>query len=578
MSVHIQLFLVLLHNAIMKFLRYIIILSAAACVFFDAAYAEVAVVPYKIENPSNFFPVETGAEYAKLLSVAAIIKKGLEVYSPRDIDADIQRKNINPQGTVTEENLFHLGKSRYIDHVLIGTLFRKGGQYVSESLLYSVKDRRVLVTARVRSGDLFDLAEREIKAVFTQYNDVQRAAQNMPVDAAFVVDMSFNVAGEWEAVKRGISRFASVFTDDWTMNAGVTVVPFSKYYSNNSSITNLKTAYSLKKALEGLRPRGTGAVSDFEAAMSQAVRGIQWRSSASKVMVLISNSPIRRSRYLENYAYMARRKNITIYSVSLGKMRAGGKGSLKDVAVIGNGDHYNAAYHQRVFDARGGSIDLFMEDGRLFESDSLSKEWKRGLFHYAGSGHNKRAKTRSFLKEIFFNDARQKVDPYSLKEHYEKLAGARIINTEPLESNISDLMTQVAEKHFSRGRWTEGKRDRSIARVLLEDGRTTLWVQVHSQRDLGFFRSKKQSGAIFPLGVVVERKKSAPFGVSLRPEWFITNVSRDYVPEMMKTSLEKLIQSPDRHTAGGLYSPPVWFVEVKAGKILGARDMRDIRE
>ncbi|HQO02084.1 MAG TPA: vWA domain-containing protein [Spirochaetota bacterium] len=562
----------------MRLFRNIVLLLLAACILADQAEAEVAVFPYKIENPSVYFPVTTGTEYAKLLSVASIIKKGLEVYSPRDIDADVRRKNINPQGSVTEENLYHLGKSRYIDHVLIGSLFRKGGQYVSESLLYSVKDRKVLVTARVRGSNLFELAEKEVQAVFTQYDDVQRAAQNMPVDAAFVIDMSYNVAAEWNAIRKGVSRFASVLTDNWTMNAGITVVPFSTGHSGNSAAHNLKTAFSLKQALDRLHPRGNGTVSDFENALSHAVRSIPWRSRSSKVMVLISNSPLERSRYLENYAYMARKKNITIYTVSLGRMHASGRGCLKDVAAIGNGDHYNVAYHQRVFDVKGSSIDLFFEDGRLFESESLSREWKRGLFHYAGSGHSKRAQTRSFLKEIFFNDSRYRVDSGTMKAHYEKLAGTRIINTESLETNLSDLMPQIAEKHFSRGRWTEGKRDHSLGRVLLEDGRTTLWVQVKSQRDLDFFRNKKQSGLLFPLGVGVERKRSAPFGVSIRPEWYITGVSTDYIPDMMKTSLEKLIQSPDRYAGSGLYSPPVWFVDVKVGKILGARDRRDIRE
>ncbi|HON78002.1 MAG TPA: vWA domain-containing protein [Spirochaetota bacterium] len=562
----------------MKFFRNIMFVFLAAWFFCDAAAAEIAVVPYKIENPSSIFPVETGAEYAKLLSVAAIIRKELEVYSPRDIDADIRRKNIDPQGTVTEENLYLLGKSRYLDHVLIGSLFRKGGQYVSESLLYSVRDRKVLVTARVQSPDLFELAEKEIQAVFTQYNDVRRASQSKPVDAAFVIDMSYNVAGEWDALKRGISRFASVLTDGWSLDARITIVPFSKQHSGNSAVPNLKTAYALKKGLERLRPGGGGTVSDFETAMLHAVKSIPWRGRASKVMTVISNSPLTRSRYLENYAYIARKKNITIYTVSLGKMSARGRGCLKDMAVIGNGDHYNAAYHQRVFDARGGAVDLFMEDGRLFESDSLSREWKQGLFHYAGRGHSKRARTRSFLKEIFYNDNRYKVDPYTLKDRYEKLAGARIINTGSLETNISDLMPKIAEKHFSRGHWTEGRRDRSIARVLLEDGRTTLWIHVHRRKDLDFFRKKKQSRILFPLGVVVERKTSAPFGVALKPEWYLTGLSRDYIPDMMKTSLEKLIQSPDHYTGRGLYSPPVWFLEVKVGKILGARDRRDIRE
>jgi hypothetical protein len=47
---------------------------------------------------------------------------------------------------------------------------------------------------------------------------------------------------------------------------------------------------------------------------------------------------------------------------------------------------------------------------------------------------------------------------------------------------------------------------------------------------------------------------------------------------MMMTSLGDMIKNPERHMGSGLFTPPVWFIKVKAEQVKRYRRDRDVRE
>ena len=98
-----------------------------------------------------------------------------------------------------------------------------------------------------------------------------------------------------------------------------------------------------------------------------------------------------------------------------------------------------------------------------------------------------------------------------------------------------------------------------------------------NKSDLAFFENRLSSGFYFPLGFSLRKKQNEPYGISLNPNILITNISSDYIPDMIKTDLKALIKKPDYYIGNGIFKPPIWFVNVKVERIKRERGIRDIR-
>ena len=199
-----------MRTGILSFLISIIILPFPA-------FSEIAVFPYRIDNPSTEFNEQISWEYARLLSLATLVKKGLEIYSPRDVEADFRRHALDPQGTITDEHLQLLGKTRYLDHVLLGTLYKTRRGYISESFLYSVREKRVVGKARVSAKNLYKLAEKEISDIFILHPNKRKSRkEEKPFDGVLLVDLSYYVSREWSDVREGIKSTVRAMSGDWS--------------------------------------------------------------------------------------------------------------------------------------------------------------------------------------------------------------------------------------------------------------------------------------------------------------------------------------------------------------------------
>lgn len=554
-------------------IRYLAAMLVAMLCWTAGARPDTAFIPYRVENPSASFPVDSGAEYARLLGLALVVRKGAEVYSPRELADDLGQKSIATQGTVTEEDLHLLGKGRYIDHIVIGTLYRARGAYTSESLLYSVADRKILMTTRVRSADLFELAEKEIAQVFARYPDRPRGRGREAVDAVFVVDASTNTSGEWDSVRRAVMACAERLSGRWSADTRLHLIPYSERISFRPSMMSLRGSAGLSAALEQIRPAGGNSAERLEQALASAVRDVRWRSGARRSIIIIHNSPLERSRYLGQHAYFAKRAGIALSTVALGRVSPDGRAVLREASSIAGGLHYNAAYRQRLFDREGREIDAYMQDGRLFEGLYPEARWHEGLFTENAQRHQARARPRPFLKEHFVDTSRRRVSPYSLKEKFPEVTGQPVINAGPLESNLVAVLGQAAESIAGAG-GAQGL----AGRVMLSDGANTIWVGVAGEREMEFLRARHRQKIFFRLGVSPQRREEEPFGVAFDPQCLITGVSEDQVPAMAQASIESIITRPAEYCERGLFNPPVWFVRVRVEKVMKYGGGEDIRQ
>ncbi len=540
----------------------------------SALHAEIAIIPYKIENSSVEFPESMGGEYSRLLSVASLLlKDDVDIASPREVDLDLERMKLSPQDMITKEDLDVMGKTLHIDYFLLGSLACQGGRYRSESVLYSVRDRKVISRARVTDKDLFGLAEKEIGEALRAFRGKMMNKLNSTgggsMDLVLLVDLSYRIHQDWASVKNAAVGLASHLIDGRRIDTRVYVVPFSDRAGYPSSSISVNSITAVREELDKLKPGGGAGQDVFMKSLQYAVRSTRWRSDARKVMVLISNSNIEAGS-ADKYGVMARNKGIVINTVSLGQVSGDQSEVLDRLSSITGGIHSYAAYHQKLFDASGEAVEVYMENGRLFRSRFPDQEWRKGLYSKEGP-RKQHGKPKSFLEEIFAAEKKVLPTPYSLPQTYIRATMDRIINQERLEDNIDLLVKRGMNK--TAGRKASGPA--TAGKALVSDGNISFWVTAPDSGFIDFFIERQKTGFIFPLGVMVKKDSSSAYGVSLIP--VIKGLGTDYLPRCIKASLSDIVKRNDYFSTRGLSFPPVWFVDVKVESAEKSRSERDIR-
>ncbi|MBN1496409.1 MAG: VWA domain-containing protein [Spirochaetes bacterium] len=550
--------------------------SAAVCciVFFLAAgtaRAEIAVIPYKVNTPSADFPESTGRDYARLVALSSLLaKEKIEITSPREIDIDLERMKLDPEGQITGEDLDLLGRTRRIEYFLLGSLSRVKGRYRSESVLYSVRDGKVVARSREEADDLFALAGREVGEALSLFRNRERprAPYGGGMDILFLVDLSYAMNRDWSAVKNAITGLTATLVDTRRMDTRIYLVPFADRIAHPAVSVSANSITSVRNELDRLKPAGGAGADSFARSLRYAIGTARWRPDADKLMIIISNSGFA-SRMAEQYGNRARKKGITIHTISLGSVPGEKSEVLDRLAQIGGGTHAHAAYHQKLYAPGGESVEVYMENGRFFTSRFPDAGWKRGLYQ-SGGPRGYYGKPKSFLQEIIYSDRKDAATPYTMGNAYTRNTMERIINSEPLESNVDLLLERLVKK--ARGR----DRVRSDAgRALCTDGPVSFWVTAPDPDVMAYFIRAKREGAVVSLGVTVRKEAGSPYGISLMP--VATGISADYIPESVMVRLGDLARRGEYYRTHGLSRPPVWFVRVKVDRTERSRGDEDIR-
>lgn len=543
----------------------LVILCAAA------AHAEIAVIPYKINNPSSSFPERTGEEYSRLLGVASIIaKEDIEITAPREVALDLERHRLSPQEVITRDDLDLLGRTRHIDYFLTGVITRAGKEYRSESIMYSVRERRIVARARVEAGDLFKLAEKEVAQTLGQYRNRDRGNSGGDAfDAVFLLDLSYRVNQDWAAVREAVVDFASKSIDTARADTRIYLIPFSDRMDIPSASVSSNSISGVRSELEKLKPVGGPSSENFTRSLQYAVRSVRWRPGAKKMIIIISNSKIE-ARNPEKYGVIARDRGIPILSIALGQIAGEECEAYERLSSITGGSHIHAAYHRRVFNPSAESTELYLENGRLFRSSFAESDWRTGLYEKKKGGRPGRPK--SFLEEVFITGKKISLAPHTMGDAYARVTMERVMSQETLESNISKLL--LDSRILSRlSRKSASKK--VIGKALISDGTVSLWVHIDTDAALSFLENSGKNGFSVPLGVLVKADSSVAYGITLVPR--VTGLSPDYVPDMIKVKLGDLVRKGDYYRSKGLYFPPVWFVSVKVESVERIRGRNDVR-
>jgi hypothetical protein len=550
----------------------IVFACAVLCTSVPAGAAELAVIPYRVGNPSSDFPESTGGEYSRILAVASLmVKEDVEVTSPREIEADLERMKISTQEVITKDDLDLLGKTRRIDYFLAGSLSRKGGRYVSESVLYSVREGKVIARASVDDEDLLRLAGREIREALVPFKNRKAsrdAVAGANEDILFLLDTSYLMSADWPSVKEAVTGYAAELIDSRRADTRVYIVPFSDRDSYASSSVSVNSIASVKTQLDRLKPAGGVGAEQFLRSLKYALNSIRWRQGG-RTMIIISNSGFS-SREAETYAVTARKKGILIHAISLGRIPGDSSEVLDRIASANGGAHSHASYHQRLYNAGGEPVEAYMENGRLFKSTGPDREWKNGLCE-PGTQGRRRGTPKSFLEEIFYSGKGTAATPYALPDAYARITMERIINQGPLESNLDALVRRAMRAAPGRGAVRA-----AAGRVLASDGKVSFWMEVPDGDFMDYFENRQKAGSMVLIGVMVRKDPAATYGVSLVPK--LRGLTGDLVPQSLKAGLADIVKRADYYSTRGVTFPPVWFISVKIESAERARVKDDIRD
>ncbi len=169
--------------------------------------------------------------------------------------------------------------------MLTGTLSRSGGVYISESVLYSngaAEGRREGTGAR---GQPFRARgkghPRDIRHLSRPEHPV---AGDASIDVVLVLDTSYNVSREWDAVRTESAAFASGLSGDWEASLRLYIAPFSGAPATPKAIRARTSPLSLKQELTVFEPEAGRDRKRSAGPLSLAVDAVPWRAEAKKVM------------------------------------------------------------------------------------------------------------------------------------------------------------------------------------------------------------------------------------------------------------------------------------------------------
>jgi hypothetical protein len=182
----------------------------------------------------------------------------------------------------------------------------------------------------------------------------------------------------------------------------------------------------------------------------------------------------------------------------------------------------------------------------------------------------------SYLDEIFYDTLKYRIKPSNIAEQYPLISQAKIINRDKIENNIEYQMKKIgdASRKDSTGARTAG----NFGKAMLTDGKITMWININTNEELEYFEKKQEAKFFFPLGVSVQSSQGEAYGINFNPAFYITNLSNEYIPEMLKTGMKKIVDSPDEYMSNGLFRPPVWFIDVRVDMVERYNKIYDVRE
>jgi len=534
--------------------------SIALFIFFLTAlplYSSMAVIPYRVSPGAAISP----EEYSKLLSVTALLVKEIEVQSPHETAIGLRELGLKPE-SLSAEDLDIFGMKYNLSYLLIGTLTRRSGSFVSENILYSVKGKQIISRTTSSDSDIFRTAEKSIRSSLISTGNITYGTWDTEADIAILIDFSYRINSKWEDIKKAISDFTSELIEKNGINTRIYILPYSDRRSFESAKIYINSITELKRGLDSISPAGAPDKNNLAKVLNYSIRNIKWRTSAIKKIIIINSSPADGLSFPEKFAFEAEKKKIRIDTIN-GFAIENRKSDLERLSDITGGANFSIVYQQSAYDTTGARYDIYLERTRIYTSTALLNQWQEGVIRSPG-----RAGRGSSPEEIYMS--RIKPSPESMTEILSESLNKKILQKEPIKTNLSYLFSAISS-NISRESSTPFS-----GKALIYSGNVPIWIKIPGEKLMSQFENLEQKGFYHTAPFFVRRAPSEPMGIELIP--LDKNVSKGYIPLIGIADTGEIIKKSEQYTAGGIGSPPVWFIEFKVERTERFGQRRDIRD
>ncbi len=527
-------------------------------------YSEsIVVMPYRIEPPLDKI---SGDDYAKMLSLAIMFTKDIDVVNPSEVSLAMEMLGIRPEKEITAEHLHSLGLRCRAEYVLIGILKKSKGVYYYENVLYSVRNDDILSRNSGKAKDLYSIVHQEIRDTLINLRDIKSITPKAKADVAIILDSSYSMSSEIDTVRNSITEFIGELIGKYGIDTRVYLIPSSDNRSFESMTMHQNSIKELRQRLDNIKPSGTAKADTILRSLTYALENIRWRGDASKDIVVINNSKVNKIFLAEQYAKKAKDRNIRISIISGGRV-GGDLSDLDRLSELTDGFDSAISYHQRLFDPQGNSYEIYLQRGRVFYSLGEYKFWRDGILSRKGK-NTQYVKTPEYFEELY--TAKVKPWPENLAQFFSTAKGISIGEKNPLQSNIANIFDELKNYGF--------KKDSSFyyGKALISDGNISLWVRIRDRDVLEKFLSYSQRGILVKCGFTVSIAEGEPYGITLTP--VASDITSDYITDFVRTSLIDIVKNKDYYMTKGIGRPPVWFINVKIENVesyIHAKDIRD---
>jgi len=506
-------------------------------------YSEsIVVMPYRIEPPLDKI---SGDDYAKMLSLAIMFTKDIDVVNPSEVSLAMEMLGIRPEKEITAEHLHSLGLRCRAEYVLIGILKKSKGVYYYENVLYSVRNDDILSRNSGKAKDLYSIVHQEIRDTLINLRDIKSITPKAKADVAIILDSSYSMSSEIDTVRNSITEFIGELIGKYGIDTRVYLIPSSDNRSFESMTMHQNSIKELRQRLDNIKPSGTAKADTILRSLTYAIENIRWRGDASKDIVVINNSEVNKIFLAEQYAKKAKDRNIRISIISGGRV-GGDLSDLDRLSELTDGFDSAISYHQRLFDPQGNSYEIYLQRGRVFYSLGEYKFWRDGILSRKGK-NTQYVKTPEYFEELY--TAKVKPWPENLAQFFSTAKGISIGEKNPLQSNIANIFDELKNYGF--------KKDSSFyyGKALISDGNISLWVRIRDRDVLEKFLSYSQRGILVKCGFTVSIAEGEPYGITLTP--VASDITSDYITDFVRTSLIDIVKNKDYYMTKGIGRPPV---------------------
>lgn len=507
---------------------------------------EIAVVPYRAES-SGINEVDAGEEYGKIIGLVARVKYGDRLYSSVQVARDMREFRIDPSSTITADDLMTIGKKRYMDYILTGTVFKGEGGYSASSLLFSPSKGRVISRSKVSAKTLYALAERDMEELYNYHVPQQKRLAASTADFVLLIDSSYYNADELASVKDSVLFIADRLYNSMP-GSRICIITFSekRQHVAHEWCGGIAKVHSV---LSEIKAYGRGTDEGLAQAMRFIARDLRFKAD-NRCLWIYTNTPLAAGKLVTEAREIAAKK-LELVIVAGARISPSGTG-YGSVAESARGSVHYAAYHQVFTDHMQTEHHLFFEKGKVYVS-AAKQNWREGV---------KQLKLRTIEKES------------ALPSHLGAIAreqGYTVMGSSALETNIVEITGARYETHKFLA-----KSSLTLARVLLGYEGTSVWCDITNRKDLEFFRRQQNSGFSFFLGLRVKEDPNSPFGSTIIPDYFY-DIEPEAVPAVLRASLKTILGNPKKYAREGFLSPPLWFANVTVLEIRELKAENDIR-